>query len=304
MNYPDYINYVGRFGYQIWQLALIYKKMGGNLVLPGYKGNLKGVSLFSNEVEVHKHPEWLRVYVGHGVSNKRMNVYFGDKGKDRYDYYWTSGPKYSEALKQHGYGITEENEVKIGNLRFDWYFNKYNKWNVIKKLNLHKKLKTIVFAPTYQRSAFEHCEDAVWKLAESYNLILKPHPFEEFEHEIDHKNVRVFKGDIADILWVADVLLSDESSVAYDFTITGKPIVMCPPVISTTFQDDDKYNLMKHTAIYRSWTDDDIMEKIEEAYDRTDEVKQLCKDAFWYMDGNATDRACEWIKKIIDERFE
>jgi len=306
MKYSEHIYYTARYEYQLWQLGIIYNQLGGQLILPGWEGEIKtkNVILFANQASFSKHPDSIRVYVGHGTSNKMQHNFIKDRGKDLYNYYWTSGPKYRVLLEEHGHYV-EGKEVKIGNLRFDWYFNKYSKSNVMKELGIQNSRKLIIFAPTFRRDTFIHCDKIITELLKEYNLVLKAHPTEIVECKRPHQRLKVYTGDIADILWAADVLITDESSVAYDFTITGKPIVMCPPVSTTSVEDDDKYDLMKHTAVYHYFSPykDDIMEKIEEAESRTNEVKQLCKDAFWYQDGYATDRACDWIRKIIDERF-
>lgn len=305
MKYSDHIYYIGNFPYQIWQLGRIAKELGGTVVMPGYEGEIGGVCLFANQVNSRHNDKVARVYVTHGTSNKMTTMLPGDQGKDRYDYYWTTGPKYRDVLKTFGHWL-DGKEVKIGNLRFDWYFHEYSKANVMKKLKIQNSRKIVIFAPTLNMHTLEHCNSILKPLLEKYNVILKAHPVEKINLNKTHKRLKVYVGDIADILWAADILISDTSSVAYDFTITGKPIVLCKPIYTTDFNDaDDKYNLMKHTAVYRYFSpyNDDIMEKIEEAESRTDEVKQLCKDAFWYQDGYATDRACDWLKKIIDERF-
>lgn len=304
MKYSDHIFYVGRNSYELWQLSRIAKELGGTEVVPGYEGEIGGVCLFANQVNSHHDERVVRVYVTHGTSNKNTVMLFGDQGKDRFDYYWTTGPKYRDILKAYGHCL-DGKEVKIGNLRFDWYFQEYTKANVMKILKIKNSRKIVIFAPTFNLHTIEHCNSIMEPLLKKYNVVLKAHPLEKINLNRTHSRLYIYTGDIANILWAADILISDTSAVAYDFTITGKPIVLCQPIYASCFDDDDKYNLMKHTAIYHYFHPykDDIMEKIEEAESRTDEVKQLCKDAFWYQDGYATDRACEWIRKIIDERF-
>ena len=302
--YEDYIFYVGRIPYQLWQLERIAKRLGGTPILPGYQGEIGGICLFANQIqESRPNTKLLRVYVAHGTSNKPCTMWFGDRGKDIYDYYWTTGPKMRKIFEQFGHGIKGK-EIKIGNLRFDWYFNDYSHSRVMDLLKIKNNLPLLIFAPTFKKQTLEHCNETFKPLLEKYNVVIKPHPIEKVNQFRKHHRLQVYEGDISNILWAADVLISDESSVAYDFTITGKPIVLCPPIASTSFDDEDKYNLEKHTASFEYWDEKaDIMESIEEARARVDEVKQLCKDSFWYQDGYATDRACDWIRKIIDERF-
>ncbi len=303
MKYSDYIYYVGNIPYQLWQMERIFRRLGGTPLLPGYEGEVKGVCLFANQINpVEPNKNIVKVLVGHGTSNKQIMTWFDGRGKNLYDYYWTSGPKWRAVLDHFGHYV-EGKEVKVGNLRFDWYFQEYTKKKALEIFKIKDDRKIVIFAPTFNRHTIEH-NDAIFKpLLEKYHVILKGHPIVKVNLNRTHKRLKVFEGDIADILWAADLLISDESSVAYDFTITGRPIVLCPPIATTTFVDDDKYNIMKHVPIYHYWEKEDIVEKIEEAESRTDEVEQLCKDVFWYQDGYAADRACKWLKKIIDERF-
>lgn len=68
----------------------------------------------------------------------------------------------------------------------------------------------------------------------NYLLIIRPHPsMKYFSKSINSKNILlVTSDDVADVnevLQVTDVLISDYSSVIYDFEKTGKPIILLAP---------------------------------------------------------------------------
>jgi CDP-glycerol glycerophosphotransferase (TagB/SpsB family) len=110
--------------------------------------------------------------------------------------------------------------------------------------------------------------------------------------------------DIVTGLFDADVLLTDESSVGYDFLITGKPIVLVLPEAEHTWDDaEDKHNIRTLAPVFRHWEAEpnDIHRYIAESKEKSAEYEQMAKDVFWYLDGYAADRACKWIEEKIEE---
>lgn len=170
----------------------------------------------------------IKVQIFHGLGVEKSSHY---KIRHFFDIYCTSGPftseKFKKLQKKKKYFLVKE----TGWPKVDHIIN-YPKNDLRDKFNIPKDKKVILFAPTHSRKM---------QSAESLLPII-PDIINEDEiwffkfHELMNKEIRdsiegshnikiIDDYDITPYLHFADVLITDTSSVAYEFMILDKPIV-------------------------------------------------------------------------------
>lgn len=109
--------------------------------------------------------------------------------------------------------------------------------SALRELELDPQRPTILFAPTGEkRNALEvHGVDAIRAIKKTrrYNLLIKPHDhpkrsidwFAELADLEDDRTRLVRALDVVPYLKAADLLITDASSVAFEYTLTDRPIV-------------------------------------------------------------------------------
>lgn len=155
--------------------------------------------------------------------------------------YWTYLLCSSEKVKHiyaESFNISDEKIICSGIPRNDVFLDEYKKINAREKLN--NKIsnvddkKIILYAPTFRDDKeFElilDFEKIYQKLNNEYKFILKLHPNIKNKIEIESK-YKEFIYDYSqyentqELLLASDVLITDYSSIIFDFAITGNPII-------------------------------------------------------------------------------
>ncbi|MGE7882716.1 CDP-glycerol glycerophosphotransferase family protein [Bacillus sp. NPDC094077] len=149
----------------------------------------------------------------------------------------------SDALAEiyiQAFGMNEENILKTGIPRTDVFFNKGDQKHIINNFiysipNLSRK-KVILYAPTFRDKELEdfglHLNiDAMYEaLRDEYILIIKLHPairnkleyrekYEDFLYDYS------LYPNINDLFLVTDILITDYSSVPFEFCLLNKPMI-------------------------------------------------------------------------------
>lgn len=174
-----------------------------------------------------------------GMSEEEMKgTYDNDVAKYTY---MISPNRFCTEVFQSAFQIERERLIETGYPRNDFISTAtISDIEIIKKkLNIPKDKKVLLYAPTWRDNTFNmsgytfelQVDFAKWKerLGEEYVVIFKPHylivnkyedkkEFEGFLYNID-ANV-----DIKDLYVISDVLITDYSSVFFDYAILKRPI--------------------------------------------------------------------------------
>ena len=106
---------------------------------------------------------------------------------------------------------------------------------MFKKLNIKNNKPIILYAPTFREADLEQEKVDLniesLKVLKDYNILLRLHPL--IRNKIDENLYKKNKNfincchypDISDILCITDILISDYSSIIYEFSILEKPII-------------------------------------------------------------------------------
>ncbi len=201
----------------------------------------------------------------------------------------------------------------LGIPRTDIFFDKEYKNNIIIKLNKKypfiKQKKIILFAPTFrgngQKTAYYNFEwldfDKIKKeLKNEYIFLIKLHPFitqrpdvidNEFFFDLSDER------EINDLLFITDILITDYSSVIFEYSFFKKPVVFFIPDYKEYVENRDfYYDFDKYMYGSTATTNDELIEKIKVG--KVDKKKISKFNDFFCSacDGNSTKRV---VKELI-----
>lgn len=281
--------------------------------------DLEGIILSQSNARIYNDPSRSRtVFVGHGNGDKK----FGGSAStlETYQYLFISGPKYMERLRDVGLDIPEEKLVKTGNLRFDDYLNpKISRDSLLDIMGVpdeRRMKKFVLYAPTWKwgnGTLRKYAKLFARELTDEFNLIIRPHHFDS--HYIPYLKMWIKLNGISNVYFsnpnllttndtmqdflLSDVLISDTSSILYEYLITEKPIIVAETDFSGLHKMPDSMNIMTIADIYDGSRS--ILELVQSSL--ADEKKQLLykqmlNECFYYNDGKSLSRALDFLSVL------
>lgn len=191
-----------------------------------------------------------KVQIFHGVSFK--NYCIKDKVL-RYDRLFLPGPYHRRRFIEAGlFKEGDERLLLVGLPKLDRLVDgSLDRRAILEELRLDPARRTVLYAPTGDRgnSLFRQGEEllaALFKLP--VNLIVKPHDHADRDERctIDwparlratrrENFAAVLHSDVVPLLYAADLLITDASSVAFEYTLLDRPVVFIdvPEIIEGT----------------------------------------------------------------------
>ncbi|MFQ6673446.1 MAG: CDP-glycerol glycerophosphotransferase family protein [Fidelibacterota bacterium] len=280
---------------------------------------MKGIIISqSNARIVCDHDRCKTIFMGHGTGDKK---YGGDPKKlESYDYHFVSGRKHLEKLKDVGVKIDADRLIKIGNPRFDEYVGgEIDRDRYLDTLGIvDRERKTVLYAPTWRWGngtlhtyVYRFCHE----LTGEFNLIVRPHYFEanyipimkawtrlrgiKHVYFSDPRNILVH--DTMNDFAVSDLLISDTSSIAYEYLITLKPTI----IIQSKFPDlHSMPPYLDIRSVAQTYTGSaglgirNLALKTLSDQSRKEDYHHLLSNCFYFNDGHSTDRAVNYISKL------
>jgi len=256
----------------------------------------------------------------HGTSDKK---YSGGKTKGgqklaKYDYIFLSGPKNRERFKDIDLDIPEDRMVEIGGLRFDDYVNhKIDREKQLDRLGIKdKSRKNILYAPTWRfgngtlrKYAFQFAKE----ITKEHNLIIRPHnhdrkygawvhfvsKMKSIKHLYYSNPINVIKSDTLFDFAVSDLMISDISSVIYEYLITGEPMIIVQNDFQQRHNMPDNMDIMKHVDIYDE--SQNILKMINDNLQTQkykDDYKVLLDSCFYSTDGHCVDKTVAFLDNL------
>ena len=221
----------------------------------------------------------------------------------------------SESIRKNyaeAFNMDIEKVHALGIPRTDIFFDKKYEKNVKKRIYdkypMLKNKKVIMFAPTFrgngQMTAYY---DFSWidfkKLKKSFSkdyvCIIKLHPFIKNIPDYDFENDDFYidltsEREINDLLFVTDVLVTDYSSVIFEYSFFERPVVFFTPDLDDYRNSRDfYYSLDKYTYGDIAKNDDELIKCIKKGKVNKKKIEEF-RDYFCSScDGNST-------KKVVD----
>jgi len=177
----------------------------------------------------------------------------------------------------------------------------------IKENQFNKKI--VFYAPTFREADLtrKDIKIPITKLIENKDIILlvRLHPLtkENIDNSIFRENIInvCMYPNASELLAITDVLISDYSSIIYEFAILDRPII---------FYDYDIEDYLKERGLYLSvkkdlpgpvvYTEDDLYETLEDideiALKYKEKMNKFNKKYNYYNDGNVCKRTIDIIR--------
>lgn len=278
------------------------------------------------------------LYTYKGKNQYYIQTWHGDRGfkKTRYDSTFI-GPKYrliekdicdlgiagsDNAERVYKSAFRYEGEIlKVGTPRNDCLVNPdMDRCHEIKvELGIKPETNIVLYAPTLRRQA---SAEGTLQEIQAINLTDLVSVLEEESHENwvcivrGHISVAGLTGfetndkiidlshyeDMADILLISDMYISDYSSSAGDFVLKNKPVIL--------YQNDREMYLEKDRTFYFdidkspylvALNQKELIEKVR--FLKTINIEENCKEILEFYGANETGHSAEAVSKIIIERL-
>lgn len=256
-------------------------------------------------------------YTGHGtplklagqdIKNNKSS--FTSLNKFRYDF-CISQSQFDKDLIAHIFNIAPENIAISGVPRNDILatFSELDRTAIRAKLSIPNNKKAILYAPTFRdikgekKELFDINIDK-WKdmLGDKFVLLYRSHP--NISSSIKNGNeffIDVTKYPTVEELMIAsDILISDYSSIIYDYSIMHKPIFLYTYDYDDYFHSRGLYFDIRNELPFAE-SENELLEKIYTGYNDYN-FEQLLNFQKHYVSeyGNATDNCLDIINSHIN----
>ena len=241
----------------------------------------------------------LKVQIFHGLGEEKRGHY---RITNFFDLYCTPGPYMTHkfeilANKYKHFLVRETGWPKLDTLQIN------NKHERKVEFGFEKKDIVILYAPTFspRYSSANDLYSEIQTLAENkpYKWLVKFHPlmakeFVKKYNQIINNNFRIIKDEnILPYMEASDLLLTDTSSVAYEFLLFDRPIV----TYKATTRKDKGINIINSSQLENA-----IERSFKDPNEYSSNRKSYLNELHPYTDGKSAERIIEAIKKVIQSK--
>ena len=209
---------------------------------------------------------------------------------------------------KEAFNLTDDNILKTGLPRTDYFFKQallaHRREDLRLKLNLNDNQRVALYAPTYRDNQLEEYKLPLdfKQLSESlpdFHFLVKLHPAVKESNITHSKNVtNVSYGyKIEDLMATSDLLITDYSSIPFEYSILNKPMVFFVYDIDT--YEEQKgiwFDFEKYMPGPVVKTNLDLISILKENKFNLEDVKIFNHRVNQYADGQAT-------KKLIQKLY-
>ena len=247
-----------------------------------------------------------------GLSQDKRNKAYDDDAK-KYDY-MISPNAFSTGCFESAFGVPADKLIETGYPRNDFLTNATpaEVVEIKRKYGIEEGKKVIFYAPTFRDNAYNTAgytfklavDFKKWKemLGDEYVVLFKPHylivtDFKEDESTAGFVKFIDANADINELYVIADMLITDYSSVFFDYAILNRPMYFY-------MYDIDEYEGMLrgfYLDVYRDlpgriYKDEEQMLKAIKRGEFDTEAMALFRERFTYLeDGKATKRVLDIV---------
>lgn len=270
-----------------------------------YTSNIQEVSDFENDVIIvpgNEVPHYLRgfkVQIFHGLAGEKKGHF---RIRKYFDLYLTQGPYFTNRFKNLAKKFKDFDVIETGWPKLDLLFQhkqSYSdeKQNLLKK---HNAKRIVLYAPTFSPSLTSAIalQNEIFELADNDTLLLiKFHDLMDKKVMSDYKticektaNAKIISdNNITKYLILSDIMISDTSSVVYEFLLLDKPVI--------TFNSNSENIKWKDISDSKE-LQSSIKDIIEFDKNKTDR-KWIIDNYHPYTDGLSSKRIIETLEEYI-----
>ena len=223
------------------------------------------------------------------------------------------------ALYATAFGVHEDNIHTIGLPKTDELLLRIqksieinhnpDKEYIYQKYQIPKDKKLVLYAPTFRDNDSDNpniigcLEDMLQGLPEDCYIGLRLHPFIAGafrEKKLDNRICQLsFETDLNTLLMAADVLITDYSSIIFDYCLTERPMIFYAYDLKEFSAQGRGFYKPYETYVPGpiAYTGNDVAEIIRENRFDPDQIKEFKQRNYTYTDGKATDRLINLLNK-------
>lgn len=254
----------------------------------------------------------IQVWHATGAIKKFGNAIKREYPIKNYDYVLANS-EYWQGPYQEAFNVTKEQIIVTGMPRVDHLVDHdyltTTKAALLQKYPLLRGKKVILYAPTFRGNIYQGFKSVVFdgkklldQLGQDYVMIYKFHPLLLNDAIIDDQRIiNLNNEETHDLFTVSDMLISDFSSIIFDYAFLNKPLYFFVPDL-----DDYLKDLGCFVDYSKTMPGDICYDEIQLAkaisrgsnYDR----KSFLRTFFKYQDGNNTKRVVDFIKELMEHQ--
>jgi len=293
---------IRRRGYQyIWYIP---KELDINISYKFYTTDIKKLKDYSADVifvagnEVPHYLRGVKTQIFHGLAGEKKGHF---RIRDYFDLYLTQGEYFTNRFNQlrdkhRNFEVVESGWCKLDNL----YQDDENKLKdrLLKKYN---SKKIILYAPTFSPSltSGEELLKSIDKISKEKDILLLIKFHDKMDKDIIKKyqklsDVVIWEAkDITPLLKISNIMISDTSSVVYEFILLDKPVITLNSTSSNINWVDCKTSME---------LEDELFNIINENDKFRDKRLDIIKAYHPYNDGKSSSRMIDAVENYI-KRF-
>jgi len=268
-----------------------------------------------------RNPRAVTIFHEHGTSDKRYEsgASAGGRKLASYDHIFLSGPKNRERLLDTDLQLPDARLVEIGALRFDdWVAGRFTRRAAQDTLGVvDRDRPSVLYAPTWRfgnGTLRRYLDRFIEQLTPRYNLIVRPHYHDRrwgaarcqwarwrgVRHLYFSEPADLTQHDTYAAFAASDLLLSDLSSVVYEYLITRRPMIGIRTDFEARHRMPASMDALQHVPLYDGTQD--LVTMIDDALttqqQRRDDFDRLLRACFYAPDGGAADRAAGFLRGL------
>lgn len=273
-----------------------------------YTGSLEDLVCFQSDVifvpgnEVPHYLRGVKTQVFHGLAGEKKGHF---RVRHYFDLYLTQGPYFTDKFHSLSKKYKNFEVVETGWSKLDFLFEKRSDLEKRKQQLLGQSgyEYIVLYAPTFSPSltSAEILKQKIRQLAEKERILLriKFHDlmdssivlqYEKYFQQI--KGVEIIKdSDIVDHLIISDMLISDTSSVVYEFTLLDKPVIT--------------FNSRSDHIAWSNITDPEMLlptfRSVMENDPKREQRRSIIQQYHPYTDGKSSERMYDAVEQYISQ---
>ncbi len=315
-----YLFYIVDNKSQMTDMSEAFEQLGGTKVYTAeiagaFEKETPAVILSSVFMITSPCKEKIRVFYGHGISDKPVAKFKPPRNFIAEDYYFVSGLKQAWNLEHYSHQLAApyDKNIKTGVPSSDLFCNpgkdlRKKKDELKAKYGIKTDRPIVLYSPSFQSTSLEFYYRLFIKSFEKdYFLIIRRHDRETSFSALKNPNVFDYRGfdHPAELIAISDYYIGEGSSVDNVAIFADIPIVMAKPTIP--FAGDvpcefDMRNFVPYFEVATSQSFPSITEQIKLAGEPewVQKRHEYIKNSFYFTDGKCMDRFLNAIKALVE----